>query len=104
MDVRDEDGPAEQTERLKRILHPPPPNPDDISSMTGSDMSDSLKPGQTGQVEIPLTVYFRMKKPGKYRITFSKGTDPGQQDNIEVNSNTITITVVKPDPSAEEPK
>jgi hypothetical protein len=40
-----------------------------------------------------------MKKPGKYSITFSKGTNPGQPNNIVVKSNTITITVVAPEPA-----
>jgi hypothetical protein len=99
MDVRGESGPAEQTEKLKRILHPPPPNPDDISSMTGSEICDSLEPGKAGQEEVPVSMYFRMKKPGKYSITFSKGTNPGQPNNIVVKSNTITITVVAPEPA-----
>jgi len=104
MDVREEKGPAEQTDELKRILHPLPPNPDDISSMTGSEVCNSLEPGHTGHEEVPVSMYFRMTKPGEYKITFSKDTNPGQLNNIVVKSNTITITVVAADTAPDAAK
>jgi len=93
MDVRSESGPAEQTEDLKEILHPAAVGP--LVDVNNATIAYSLKPGQTAHQNIPLTMYFVMTRPGKYKVTLSEGTDPGQPDNVEVKSNTITITVTE---------
>ena len=53
-----------------------------------------LDPGESKTFHIVLTDYFDMSQPGYYEISFSRGTDQGMADNVEVKSNTLTVTVL----------
>ncbi len=87
--------PAPITDRYREILTP---KKDDLSiPLTGSGSSWTIEPGQTQTFEVPLTAFFDLSAPGKYKITFSRGTDPGKPDNVDVKSNTITVTVLPSD-------
>jgi hypothetical protein len=87
--------PAPFTEEGKRRLIPKPYNP--TSPITIETFMASLKPGQAQNFSVPLTAYFDLNSPGQYQVTFSRGTDQGQPDNVIVKSNTITITVLPAD-------
>ena len=59
----------------------------------------TIMPGKTRVFEVPLSAFFDLSTPGKYEITFSRGTDSRGAygrgpDNVDVKSNTITITVL----------
>ena len=98
MDVRYEDGPTEKTEELNETLHPKPRKPDEFYSSTSSSMNASCKPGETQKDWITVTKYFHMTNPGRYEITFSQETFPGEpKKSVLVKSNTITITVLPAD-------
>jgi hypothetical protein len=89
--------PAKLTAEGKESLLPKPYNPN--VPLVGSVFFGTLKPGKTRDFEVPLSLYFDFSTPGDYEITFARGTDPGQPDNVEVKSNTITVTVVAPENS-----
>jgi hypothetical protein len=64
----------------------------------------TLKPGETQTFEVLLSEIYDLSMPGTYAITFSRGTDPGQPDNVDVKSNTITITLLPgDDPPSTQP-
>ena len=90
--------PAPITERYREILNPKKLDPDVLQ--TGNGFVAKIDPGQSQTFEVPLTAFFDLSTPGKYKITFSRGTDRGRSNNVEVKSNTITITVL---PSADQP-
>ena len=52
-----------------------------------------LAPGKSRGFDIPLSDYFVMNRPGTYEVSFTRGTDPGQADSVDVESNTIQITL-----------
>ncbi|MFZ0662173.1 MAG: hypothetical protein WAM66_05730 [Acidobacteriaceae bacterium] len=54
----------------------------------------TLQPGKSRNFGVALSAYLDFSNPGTYEITFSRGTNPGQPDNVDVKSNTITITVL----------
>ncbi len=56
----------------------------------------TIQPGHAQTFHVELSLYFDFGTPGKYEITFSRGTDPGQPDNVDVKSNTVTLTVLPP--------
>jgi hypothetical protein len=88
--------PAPITERYRRILTPPK---NDLSvPSSGSGSSWTIEPGQTATFEVPLTAFFDLSAPGKYKITFSRGTGSSwEPDIVDVKSNTITVTVLPSD-------
>jgi hypothetical protein len=87
--------PAPVTERYRKLITPIEHGPTDVIMMSTFDVK--LNPGQSTIFKIPLTAYFNLGSPGRYDISFIDGTDPGQPDNVEVKSNTITITVLAAD-------
>jgi hypothetical protein len=87
--------PAPLTEEGQRVLNPKKVDPDEGESF--SSFFATLKPGQAATFEVPLSQYFNFASPGTYQVTFSRGTDRGQPDNVDVKSNTITITVLPED-------
>jgi hypothetical protein len=84
--------PGPITELYREILAPKKYDPDVIPTAGG--FAYTIKPGESLTFEVPLTAFFDLTAPGKYEITFSRGTDPGRPDNVNVKSNTITITVL----------
>ena len=62
--------------------------------VTISPYTGTLNPGKIQDFEVLLSEIYDLSAPGKYEITFSRGTDPGRPDNVDVKSNTITITVL----------
>ena len=82
--------PAPHTELYKRLTAPPAPNAPVIMDF----FSVKLKPGKTRDLGVSLSDYYDFSTPGQYQITFARGTDPGQPDNVMVYSNTITVTVL----------
>jgi hypothetical protein len=83
--------PAPITEVYRRILST---KDKPFVSFDGSIALSTIEPGRTHTFYMPLTRFFDLSAPGKYKVTFSRGTDPGQPDNVNVKSNTITITVL----------
>jgi len=88
--------PAPITEQYREILALKKPDPNGllINRGSGSGMAVTINPGESRTYAITLNWYFDMSTPGKYEIIFTTGTDPGRPDNVEVKSNTITITVL----------
>jgi hypothetical protein len=95
IDVRQNGHPAPMTELYREIIAPKQDDPNVLE--TWSPFFVPIKPFRSHTFEIPLQRYFNLSATGKYEVTFTAGTNPGQPDNVEVNSNTISITV----PSAE---
>ncbi|MGB0066167.1 MAG: hypothetical protein WBP85_17120 [Terracidiphilus sp.] len=93
--------PAPITERYRRILTPSKNAQRSLNDLSvpssGSGSSWTIEPGETATFEVPLTAFFDLSTPGKYKITFSRATDRGQPDNVDVKSNTITVTVLPSD-------
>jgi hypothetical protein len=87
--------PAPITELYREALTPKRYGPN--VARTFAPFLVTIKPGQTQTFEIPLTAFFDLSTPGKYEITFSRGTNRGAPDDVEVKSNTITITVLPPE-------
>jgi len=92
MSVMLDGNPAPITELYREILAPKKYDPNVIPTAGG--FAYTIKPGESQKFEVPLTAFFDLTAPGRYEITFSRGTDPGQPDNVDVNSNPITITVL----------
>jgi hypothetical protein len=90
--------PAPLTDEYKRKLAPKPYDPNEL--IMGDTFIGALKPDQSAKFIIPLSDYFDFSAPGRYEITFSRGTDEGKPDSVEVKSNTITITVLPADEPA----
>jgi hypothetical protein len=74
-----------------------------------------IKPGETSPKTGGLvSILYDLTRPGKYTVQVSRGVwgdgnrpgTAGRGDNNQpvVKSNTITITVLPPDPPADEPK
>jgi hypothetical protein len=84
--------PAPISQRYREIVTPKKYDPNVL--LTGDGAFWEIKPRGSLKFEVPLAAFFDLSAPGSYEITFSRGTDPGQPDNIEVRSNTIKITVV----------
>jgi uncharacterized membrane protein len=90
--------PAPITEMYRRFLAPKKQDSDVPFVYSGSGAVETINPGESRTFEITLNAFFDMSAPGKYEITFSSGTDPQQRpDDVEVKSNTITITVLPPE-------
>jgi hypothetical protein len=93
---------APLTEDGQRVFHPKKIDPDEGENF--SAFLGTLKPGHSTTFEVPLSLYFNLASPGTYQVTFSRGTDLAQPDNVEVKSNTIIITVLAADdPSSVKP-
>ncbi len=62
-----------------------------------------LQPGESKIIFVPLGSWYEIDKPGTYTVQVSEhvSNDPASE---VVKSNTLTITVVPPDPPADEPK
>lgn len=74
---------------------------------TSSFADDSVQPGDArGDIFVFAGPHgYDMTKPGIYEVTVSRETAPDDPaKSVTVKSNTITITVPRPDPPAEEPK
>ncbi|MGA3371210.1 MAG: hypothetical protein ABSC48_05560 [Terracidiphilus sp.] len=101
MSVMFEGHPAPITELYREILnakkYPKIYDPNVPLRPPISSFAPTVEPGQFQTFEVPLTAYFDLSNPGRYEVTFSRGTNPGQPDNVEVKSNTITITVLPPE-------
>jgi hypothetical protein len=96
MDVMYEGSSADETDLLKEALRPP--RPGEIGGYMGSAEAAFCPPGKIIERNMLLTRYFKMAKPGRYTITFSEQTFPGEpQKNVLVRSNTITVTVLPAD-------
>ena len=92
--------PAPLTEEGQQVLNPKKVDPDE--GETFSAFFGTLKPGHATTFEVALTRFFNLASPGTYQVTFSRGTDRDQPDNVEVKSNTITVTVLpNDDPTAK---
>ncbi len=89
--------PAETTNEYRRIFSPPKEG----ALLTTDWAFWTIKPRHSQTFYVELSLYFDFSKSGSYKITFIRGTDPGQPDSVDVKSNTITITVLpanNPDP------
>jgi hypothetical protein len=86
--------PAPMTERYRKLVTPEKEDPNVPETADGALWT--IKPGQTQMFEVPLAAFFDLSAPGEYKITFSRGTDPGQPDSVDVESNTITVTILPP--------
>ena len=91
IDVLRNGHPAPMTEDYRDLLTPEKSDPGVV--WTGSFFFVPIKPFRSRTFEIPLTRYFELNAPGKYEIAFTAGSDPGQPDNVDIRSNTITLTV-----------
>lgn len=67
----------------------------------GKDML--LQPGESMSDYIPVGSWFDLSKPGTYTIQVSSHVSDDPNSEI-VKSNILTITVLPPNPPAEEPK
>jgi len=90
--VREEGTSADITDEYRHVIEPHK-DPDSFPNM--DSQMGVITPGHSQHWAIALTNYVDLSKPGKYKITFSRGTDPGEPDSVEVKSNTITLTVTK---------
>lgn len=81
--------PSPFTEEYKRAHQFDPNASVEVSPYTGM-----LKPGQTQTFEVILSEVYNLSATGQYTIAFSRGTDPGRPDNVEVKSNTLKIAVL----------
>jgi hypothetical protein len=87
--------PAPITESFRNMITPKKDDPQ--VAWVGSLYFVPIRPFRSRTFGIILARYFELDTPGKYEITFTAGTNPGQPDNVEVKSNTITITVLPPE-------
>jgi len=85
--------PAPKTELYRQILTPAKEG----APLTFSWAFWTIKPGHTQTFDVELSLYFDFSAPGKYAVTFIRGTNPGQPDNVDVKSNTITFIVLPAD-------
>jgi hypothetical protein len=92
--------PAPIKELYREIITPKKRDPNAHVTISGAVWT--IKPGKSMTFEVPLTAYFDISAPGKYEITFTRGTNPGQPNNVDVKSNTITITVLADDPPSAQ--
>jgi hypothetical protein len=90
-DIRDEN-----EKSVKRpVLHP--------ELMTGSWGGPcDLKPGETVGGELLVSKAYDLSKPGTHTIQIARRMTNDRKGDVK--SNTITITVVGPEPEAVEPK
>jgi hypothetical protein len=98
MSVFRDGNPAPLTEFYRQRIAPRKNEP--TVSETMDSLLGTLKPDHTQDFRVTLSRYFDMTSPGKYEITFVRGTNPGQPDNVDVTSNTIIITVLPADDAA----
>ena len=84
--------PAPITELYRKLITPKQYGPDELPIV--DSFSATLKAGESERFEIHLPEFFDLSTPGTYEITFTRGTDTGQPDNVDVKSNTITVTVL----------
>ncbi|MDR3713371.1 MAG: hypothetical protein P4L51_11180 [Puia sp.] len=84
--------PAPITERYRQLIASKKSDPS--IPLTADGAAWTIESGHTQTFDVPLTAFFDLSAPGEYEITFSRGTDPGQPDSVDVKSNTITITVL----------
>jgi hypothetical protein len=84
--------PAPTTPKYQQILSPR--KEDANHPLQDSVAFWTIQPGHAQTFHVELSLYFDFSSPGKYEVTFSRGTDPGQPDDVDVRSNTISITVV----------
>ena len=89
--------PAPITEMYREILTPKRADPDPDVADTFGGLLYSIKPGESQTFKVPLTAYFDLSTPGRYEITFARGTERGRPVSVDVKSNTITITVLPAD-------
>jgi hypothetical protein len=87
--------PAPITELYRKLITPKQYGPDELPIV--DSFPGTLKPGESERFEIHLPEFFDLSTPGTYEITFTRGTDTGQPDNVDVKSNTITVTVLPAD-------
>ena len=87
--------PASITPKYQQILSPPKEDASHPLEFSGALWT--IQPGHAQTFHVELSFYFDFGTPGKYEVTFSRGTDPGQPDDVDVTSNTIMITVVPQD-------
>ncbi len=87
--------PAPTTPKYQQILSPRKEDASHPLEFSGALWT--IQPGHAQTFHVELSLYFDFGTPGKYEVTFSRGTDPGQPDDVDVTSNTIMITVVPQD-------
>ncbi len=65
----------------------------------------TLNPGDEDQFSVPVSECYQMTEPGDYQITFTWERVALDNPNklIQTKSNTITVTVVAPEPPADQP-
>ena len=66
-------------------------------------MTRTLKPGESASDRTNVAKWVELSQPGEYVIQLSRRVNGHVEDDV-VKSNIITITVVPPDPPANEPK
>lgn len=69
----------------------------------GSEIVKPLAPGETMAEDTILSKQFNLATPGEYQIQLSRPVSEDPKDGI-VQSNKLTITVLPPDPPADEQK
>jgi hypothetical protein len=89
--LRNDQPVAKTKEMLQREA--PPVDP----SRFAPPMFLTLKPGEETEMEFQIGNFYDMTEPGQYEITLTRISDPSHRGkNIEVKSNTITMTVLPP--------
>lgn len=97
IDVRDEEGyPTPETKFMRELRDP-------NHRGFGSGGLFQYNPGESWKEQLTITHYYEMSRPGKYTIQLERKL-PEELGVGTVKSNTITITVVAPEPEAGTPQ
>jgi hypothetical protein len=105
-DIRDEQD-AVVTKFGKRYSHFPNGDTMEIPKPPGSMRWGVIKPGNSVMTSATISDDYNFDHPGKYTIRVWKPATKGTPEKPELNrvySNTITITVVAPEPEAVAPQ
>jgi hypothetical protein len=99
-DILDEQGrPVPEKERLRNLRESLKPG----GRRWRHGLISEIEPGVSWKEQLFLSEYYDMSRPGKYTIQLQRKL-PEELGKGTVKSNIITITVLPPDPPADEPK
>ena len=88
IDVRDVQGNSvPETEYLRKLRAPG-------RRKSGHGLTSQYKPGETWQEKVPITDYFDVSRPGKYKIRLERQL-PEEPGKGSVKSNLLTVTVAE---------
>lgn len=99
-EVLDEQGrPVPEKERMRNLRDSLKPG----GRRSGHGLISEIKPGERWKEQLIFSEYYDTSRPGTYTVQLERKL-PEELGKGTVKSNSITITVLPPDPPVEEPK